>query len=128
MDVRFYPSKAKSIADKIIADELQNVTYDEEDAKIWSLNISDKVREAVYGILHPKPFQLFFSNLFVLSFVVDSLSKARYKVVVQTVIGQLKDQGIRVASRCLWDPNTDNYTACQFSNVRQFFEVINFRN
>lgn len=46
---RFYPSKAKQIAEKIIADELNGVTYDEEDAKNWSLNISDKVREAVHG-------------------------------------------------------------------------------
>eukprot|EP01036_Dinobryon_divergens_P025090 gene25088-33605_t len=101
---RFYPSKAKAIADKIVSEELQNAAYDEEDAKIWSLNISDKVREAVY----------------------ESLQKARYKVVVQTVIGQLKDQGIRVASRCLWDPNTDNYTACQFANATLFCTVMIF--
>ncbi len=46
---RFYPSKAKVIADKIIADELNGVSYEEDDAKTWSLNISDKVREAVTG-------------------------------------------------------------------------------
>ena len=57
----------------------------------------------------------------------ESLQKARYKVVVQTVIGQLKDQGIRVASRCLWDPNTDNYTACQFANVcRTIIKLFSF--
>ena len=48
---RFYASKAKAIADKIIFDELNGVTYDEEDAKINSMNISDKVREAVNGEL-----------------------------------------------------------------------------
>lgn len=47
---RFYPSKAKAIAERVIAEELQNATYDEEDAKIWSLNISDKVREGVFGM------------------------------------------------------------------------------
>jgi hypothetical protein len=46
---RFYPSKAKAIGDHIIAEELQNTIYDEEDAKVWSLNISDKIREAVSG-------------------------------------------------------------------------------
>lgn len=45
------------------------------------------------------------------------LSRSRYKIVVQTTVGQLKDQGIRVASRCLWDPNTDNYSSTSFSNV-----------
>jgi hypothetical protein len=36
---------------------------------------------------------------------------------VQTTIGQLKDQGIRVGSRCLWDSTTDNYASSYFSNV-----------
>ena len=48
-DERFYPSNAKKIADKIVADELANQAYDEEEAKYWGLNISDKVREAVHG-------------------------------------------------------------------------------
>lgn len=40
----------------------------------------------------------------------------RYKIVVQVTIGQMKDQGVRVASRCLWDTATDNYTSVQFKN------------
>ena len=48
---RFYPSVAKAMADKILGEELNGQTYDEEEAKIWSLNISDKVREAVYGTI-----------------------------------------------------------------------------
>ncbi len=46
---RFYPSKAKQIAERIISEELNGTVYEEEDAKNWSLNISDKVREAVCG-------------------------------------------------------------------------------
>ena len=46
---RFYPSVAKSMADRILGEELNGQIYDEEEAKIWSLNISDKVREAIYG-------------------------------------------------------------------------------
>ena len=46
---RFYPSTAKEIADKILADELSNQVYDENEAKDWSLTISDKVRDAVQG-------------------------------------------------------------------------------
>lgn len=41
----------------------------------------------------------------------------RYKVVVQTAIGEMKGQGIRVASRCLWDMETDNYVSCNWTNV-----------
>jgi hypothetical protein len=46
---RFYPSVAKAMTDRILGEELSGQTYDEEEAKIWGLNISDKVREAIYG-------------------------------------------------------------------------------
>jgi hypothetical protein len=46
---RFYPSAAKAIAEKILVEELKDQVYDEEEAKFWSLNISDKVREAIYS-------------------------------------------------------------------------------
>jgi hypothetical protein len=103
-----------SIADKILLEELNGQTYDEEEAKIWSLNISDKVREAVF----------------------ISISKSRYKIVVQTNVGQLRDQGIRIASRCLWEPNTDNYASTSYSNVSkefncchiQFADIFSFIN
>lgn len=101
---RFYPSTAKAIADKIIADELSDVKYDEDEAKTWSLSISDKVREAV----------------------TDKLKKTRFKIVVQTTIGQMRDQGIRIASRCLWDPTTDNYASCSYTNETLFCSVLIF--
>ena len=50
----------------------------------------------------------------------------RFKVVVQTVIGQMKDQGIRVASRCLWDTSTDNYACCEYKNQELFCNVMIF--
>ena len=40
----------------------------------------------------------------------------RYKIVVQVTIGEMKDQGVRVASRCLWDTATDNYASVNFKN------------
>jgi hypothetical protein len=101
---KFYPSKAKVIADKVMEEELNGVKYDEEEAKNWSMNISDKVRELV----------------------TEKLGKSRFKVVVQTVVGQKVDQGIRVASRCLWDPNTDNYASCSYSNSSLFCTVLVF--
>ncbi len=46
---RFYPSKAKAIAERVMAEELDQQVYDEEESKNWGLNISDKVREQVQG-------------------------------------------------------------------------------
>ncbi len=35
------------------------------------------------------------------------MSTPRYKLFVQVVIAEAKGQGIRVASRMLWDPSSD---------------------
>ena len=101
---RFYPSRAKAIAEKAATSELGECEYNDEDAKLWSLNISDKVREEVAA----------------------SLAKSRYKIVVQTVVGQLADQGVRVASRCLWDPSTDNYASYTYQNRSLFCTILVF--
>lgn len=47
-----------------------------------------------------------------------ALNIPRYKVVVQVTIGEMKHQGVMLSSKCLWDPNTDNYASETFSNVR----------
>jgi hypothetical protein len=44
----------------------------------------------------------------------------RYKIVVQTVIGEQREQGFQFSSKCLWDPNTDDYTFASFVNDRVF--------
>ena len=101
---RFYPSQAKKLADSILETELANQEYDEEDAKDWSVNISDKVREAI----------------------TKELNLPRYKIIVQTTIGQCNDQGIRIASRCLWDTATDNYAATSYVTKSLFCNVMIF--
>jgi hypothetical protein len=63
-------------------------------------------------------------HFFSFQFHIDKASmgpNSRYKIVVQTTVGQMKDQGIRIASRCLWDPTTDNCVSCSFGNVSLFF-------
>ena len=44
------------------------------------------------------------------------LNLPRYKLIVQVTIGQRKDQGVRITSRCLWDTSTDNYASVNFQN------------
>ena len=48
---------------------------------------------------------------------IADLKYPRYKIVVQCVVGQNKAQGVRVASRCLWDASTDNFASFSFKNV-----------
>ena len=75
---------------QVVAEELSGKKFDEQEAKEWSLNIADTIRERV----------------------TRQLNIPRYKVIVQVTVGQMLDQGVRVVSRCLWDTATDNYARC----------------
>ena len=48
---------------------------------------------------------------------IKELDIPRYKIVVQTFIGQLKGQSVLIGSRWLWNSNTDNYASAQWKNV-----------
>ena len=57
---------------------------------------------------------------------VKGLNIPSYKVVVQTVIGEISGQGARVASKCLWDDANDNYASYTFANHSLFCTGIVF--
>lgn len=48
----------------------------------------------------------------------------RYKLIVDVTIGEFKGQGIRLASRCVWDTSTDSYSSSSFRNVN----ITNYQN
>eukprot|EP01060_Flectonema_neradi_P006646 TRINITY_DN1450_c0_g1_i1.p1 TRINITY_DN1450_c0_g1~~TRINITY_DN1450_c0_g1_i1.p1 ORF type:complete len:139 (+),score=23.27 TRINITY_DN1450_c0_g1_i1:54-470(+) len=47
---------------------------------------------------------------------VKKMGYDRYKIVIQVNITEAKGQGIRIASRCLWDPDQDNFAESVFKN------------
>ena len=57
---------------------------------------------------------------------VKLLNIPAYKIVVQTVIGQVQGQGIRVASKCLWDDKNDNFASFTYTNNGLFCTGIVF--
>lgn len=54
------------------------------------------------------------------------LGYVRYKLVTHAVIMEAGQQGLRVASRCLWDPETDNYAAFSYSNESMHVSITVF--
>jgi hypothetical protein len=50
----------------------------------------------------------------------------RYKFVAEVTICEAKGQGVRMASRCLWDTATDSCASASFKNVPSvsFYELI----
>ncbi|NXT82567.1 TC1DA protein, partial [Zapornia atra] len=51
---------------------------------------------------------------------VKALMIPRYKIVVVTHIGQLKEQSMQIGSRCLWDPASDTFSSYVFKNAWLF--------
>jgi len=41
----------------------------------------------------------------------------RYKLAIQVVLGSVAGHAVKVVSKCLWDPNFDNYASVSYSNV-----------
>lgn len=54
------------------------------------------------------------------------LGYERYKLVTHLTVTEAADQGMRVSSRCLWDPATDNYAAYTFSSESLHVCVVVF--
>ena len=100
---RFYPSSVRAVCNSVLQRELLNKDYDEERVKDWIRSIGDSIKNEV-----------------------KQLNVPRYKIIVQVTIGQAKDQGVSIASRCLWDVAQDNYASVNFTNNSLWANVMVF--
>jgi hypothetical protein len=114
-DERFNADKAKTIATEILERELDATKADaDKQVEEWadfsdgfeslSKSIADKVKAKCREELHCP----------------------RHKILVHLAIGQRKDQGVSVISRCLWDTGTDNYASASYRNEAIWASCIVF--
>merc|ERR1712039_314674 len=96
-DEKFLPSKVTGVIDRVMNEYFKDKEYSAEEAKQWTLELSNDIKTAVKELAIP-----------------------RYKIIVQVVIGEQASQGIRVASKCLWDVNSDNWASYTFQNQSLF--------
>jgi tctex1 domain-containing protein 2 len=90
-EYRFRPYRIQAKILETVIEQMKNRTYDPTTVNELVKNVSRSVHQLV------KNFQL-----------------PRYKIIVQTVIGQKCEQLVRVASRCLWDTKTDNMLSVNY--------------
>jgi hypothetical protein len=90
---KFSPSAVRAVCEEIVNATLQGKSWNGDEEAVWSVDMTEQIKAKVVA-----------------------MDFARYKIVVQIVLGQNKNQGVRVASRCLWDTETDNYASYTFSN------------
>jgi len=87
---RFYPSKVKKEVRRIMEERLKDESYDHSTAALLTEELTKTIRDRLKN-------------------GIDDYRMPRYKFVCQVVFGELKGQGLRIASKCLWNVNYDNY-------------------
>lgn len=95
---KFETSKVKALVDEVLekhlkSEEEYNHKHLEQQAKTLAHMIREKVKSFKYE---------------------------RYKIVCSVTIGQLKEQGLRMGSRCCWDPKWDTYATGTYKNKTLF--------
>mmetsp|Transcript_29451 Transcript_29451/g.54048 ORF Transcript_29451/g.54048 Transcript_29451/m.54048 type:complete len:120 (-) Transcript_29451:494-853(-) len=94
---KFKPSRAKELIQVVLKNRLANQVYHADNTSSWAREISDDIKAKL-----------------------KEENWARYKYVVQVFIAEQRGEGIRLASRCFWDQNTDNYAHDIYSNESLF--------
>ena len=90
-DKRFVAYKVEHAMKDILTDALSDATYSAELCSAQTQKLCSKIKEKTKEMAFP-----------------------RYKFVVQVIIGEDTEQSVQMASRCLWDQNTDNFAAASF--------------
>lgn len=97
-DSRFFSDKVTSIIRNILEDELKDKTYNYAVFTNLTMQLSNRIKEMVKS----------------------SLELPRYKVVSFVTIGEMKRQGVRVGSRCMWNRAWDYYASACYNNHSLF--------
>ncbi|KAL7451614.1 hypothetical protein ACHAWC_003438 [Mediolabrus comicus] len=106
-EVKLSLTKAKLIAETILAEKLAGASNKDDiefEFEVLSKSLADTVKEKIKS----------------------ELNVPRYKILVQSTLGTMKDQGVKITSRCLWDVSTDNYVSASFQNEFVFASVLVF--
>ncbi|XP_065834119.1 dynein light chain Tctex-type 5-B-like [Oscarella lobularis] len=90
-------SKVKSIIAEVMTRELEKQRYEPIACRQLTKTLSEMIKSRV-----------------------KDLDLARYRLVCVVHIGELKDQGVRVASQCVWNPEWDCYSEFSFKNSSLF--------
>ncbi|XP_056308458.1 dynein light chain Tctex-type 5 [Danio aesculapii] len=94
---RFPVLTVKDLLRDVLTSYLQEEKYEPELCRQMTKTITEVVKARVKDLMIP-----------------------RYKIIVVISIGQIRDQNIRMGSRCLWDDTHDNSSSHIFKNNTLF--------
>lgn len=93
----FSCSKVQKAINSLFEEELEDLDYDHDISSKLACELSEKVKDRM-----------------------KELNFARHKIAVNVMVGQAADQGMEVASRCVWDHKTDNHVSVSYKNKNLF--------
>lgn len=100
----FLTGKARVIIREVLERHLRNKSYNAEESKRLSAEISDEIKRKVKA---EAPVE-------------------RYKFVCVVWIGQQRGQGVHISSRCLWNAHFDNFAQESYGNDHLFAQASIF--
>ena len=97
---RVQVEKISPIVDKILQEKLEGHCYDSKICNTMCQSLSDEIKEKV-----------------------KRLKFDRYKLVTHVLMGELRNQGMQVSSRCVWDDTCDDFATCNYQGKDLFCTV-----
>ncbi|CAK8687079.1 dynein light chain Tctex-type protein 2B-like [Clavelina lepadiformis] len=94
---KFKKATVKECIHHVVTEYLNGKQYNEEEVGTWTTEISNSIK-----------------------LELKELGFDRYKFVVQCTIGEQRGEGVKMACRCFWDSDTDNYAQDVFMNNSLF--------
>ncbi|XP_041350744.1 dynein light chain Tctex-type protein 2B-like isoform X1 [Gigantopelta aegis] len=94
---KFRSVMVKEMIHVVLNEHLSDKEYSAEDTTEWTKAIADSIKTKL-----------------------KDLGYDRYKFIVQVVIGEQRGEGVKMACRCFWDSDTDNYAQDIFMNDTLF--------
>ncbi|KAK6188710.1 hypothetical protein SNE40_004836 [Patella caerulea] len=94
---RFVSSEAYRIIKDVLNNHLDGFQYNSKFCQTLSTLLSDDIKDQV-----------------------KRLNFGRHKIVVNIVLGERKEQGVMVCSRCAWDVKTDTFATYTYKNKTMF--------
>lgn len=94
---RFRPTDIEKLVFKVLEERLEDMTYDSEKCRFLVVSLANEIRHRV-----------------------KQMGFARYKIVCIVDMGSVEEQGLRVASRCLWDKVQDSLGSATYKNESLF--------
>lgn len=96
-NVRFNSSRVKALMLQTLEARLETVQYCPTTVKSLTKELSDTIKN-----------------------LVKTLGFSRHKLISNVIIGPVTGQGVRVASRCVWDDKHDDYASASYQNESLF--------